>query len=66
MAALFYATYKSEKILYQLGQIAHNSFKYADRCLLVNNRIVKKSFFVNPHIGLYLKLEYMTGILFKS
>ncbi len=42
IAAFFCARHKCEKTLRQLGQVARDSFSYADACLLVNSRIVKK------------------------
>ncbi len=42
IAAFFRARHESEKTLHQLGQVARDSFSYADARLLVNSRIVEK------------------------
>ncbi len=42
IAAFFHARHESEKTLRKLGQVARDSFNYADACLLVNSRIVEK------------------------
>ena len=45
IAAFFCICHKSEKTLRQLGQGVRNSFSYANACLLINSRIVKKILF---------------------
>lgn len=42
IAAFFHTYHENKKILHQFGQITRESFSYANTCLVVNSRIVKK------------------------
>ncbi len=65
IVTLYRAYHKREKTLRQLCQVARNNFSSTDSSHLVNSKIVKKSYLVNPHRRLYSKFGYVTGINWK-